>query len=479
VKRHVKKVQKRIGRTPDWIVGLVLVAAIVLVTYIAFGGRMPWQSEYELKAVVASGLELQSRSPVRIAGVEVGRVTNIERGPGNTAIVTMEIKEVGLPIHKDATVKVRPRIFLEGNFFVDLRPGTPQAPTIESGSTIPITQTAVPVQFDEILSGLQADTRRSLTRFIHGLSVALDDGGGQILSGAIEEFGPTMVPVAIAMEAVRGTERDDISQFIAGSEKTTRALATRDQQLVTLIDGFERTVTALASRRTQLEQSLPALDALAAEAPPALRAVDDALPETRALAIEARPALRLAPATLRLALPVLAQARALVSPNELPALIDQLDPALDELAPLEPRLEALLGEVTPVMDCLRRNALPTLKTPIQDGDLSTGDPVYRELLHGLTGLASASQNFDANGPAVRYHAGFGEQMVTLGSAPSLGEPLVGTTSEPLLGSRPRKPAQQPPYRSDVACRTQDPPNLAAETGPAPAQRKVELKATGP
>ena len=37
----------------------------------------------------------------------------------------MEINEKGLPIHRDATAKVRPRIFLEGNYFVDLKPGTP------------------------------------------------------------------------------------------------------------------------------------------------------------------------------------------------------------------------------------------------------------------------------------------------------------------------------------------------------------------
>jgi phospholipid/cholesterol/gamma-HCH transport system substrate-binding protein len=129
-----------------------------------------------------------------------------------------------------------------------------------------------------------------------------------------------------------------------------------------------------------------------------------------------------------------------------------------------------------VMDCLRRNALPTLKTPVADGDLTTGDPPYRELLHGLTGLASASQNFDGNGTAVRYHAGFGDNLVTTGSVPSAGEALFGTSSEPIIGSRPRKPAEQPPYRSDVECRTQQPPNLSAATAAAPQQRKVQLKA---
>jgi hypothetical protein len=165
-----------------------------------------------------------------------------------------------------------------------------------------------------------------------------------------------------------------------------------------------------------------------------------------------------------------------VEPGELPALIDQLDPALAQLAPLEPRLGALFDSVAPVMDCLRRNAIPALQTPVDDPPLTTGDPPYRELLHGLVGLASASQDFDGNGPAVRYHAGFGDQLVSFGSVPTVGEPLVGLGSEPLIGSRPRPPAEQPPYRPGVPCRTQQPPDLKAATGPAPEQRKVALGA---
>ena len=64
---------------------------------------------------------IRANSPVRIAGVNVGKVKKIERYEDtDMAVVEMEIKEKGLPIHKDATLKIRPRIFLEGNFFVDL-----------------------------------------------------------------------------------------------------------------------------------------------------------------------------------------------------------------------------------------------------------------------------------------------------------------------------------------------------------------------
>ena len=69
---------------------------------------------------------LRPDSPVRIAGVDVGKVKQIDAQEGtDNTVVTMAIDEQGLPLHKDATAKIRPRIFLEGNFFVDLQPGSP------------------------------------------------------------------------------------------------------------------------------------------------------------------------------------------------------------------------------------------------------------------------------------------------------------------------------------------------------------------
>ena len=77
------------------------------------------------------------------------------------------------------------------------------------------------------------------------------------------------------------------------------------------------------------------------------------------------------------------------------------------------------------------------------------------------------QNFDGDGHAVRYHAGFGDQTFTTGQVPGLTEPLVGLTENKILGSRPRPPASGlPVFKPDVPCITQKPPNLHADTGPA-------------
>jgi hypothetical protein len=131
-----------------------------------------------------------------------------------------------------------------------------------------------------------------------------------------------------------------------------------------------------------------------------------------------------------------------------------------------------LTDLRPVTECLRRDAIPTLESSVVDPPLTTGRPVYRELLNAVVGLASASQNFTGDGPAVRYHAGFGDQAVTTGKVPGLSEPLVGLTSQPMIGSRPRYTGKRPPFRPDVQCVTQKRPDLAAQTGPTLRQEKA-------
>ena len=128
----------RTGASP-FVVGLVLLVVACIGVFLGFTKHIPFTHGFRVNAVFQSANSIRKNSPVRIAGVNVGKVTKIEGKPGSdAAVVTMEITGKGLPIHKDAVMKIRPRIFLEGNFFVDVSPGTPSAPTIDDGDTIPI-----------------------------------------------------------------------------------------------------------------------------------------------------------------------------------------------------------------------------------------------------------------------------------------------------------------------------------------------------
>ena len=140
--------------------------------------NVPWGGGTEVTAVFRSAQNLRPNSPVRIAGVEVGKVTSVEPlaesqdsgGVGSTgatangsgAVVKMEIDDEGLPLKEDARFELKPRLFLEGNLFVDLSPGSPGAPEADDGYTFPVQQTATSVQLDQVLTTLQSDVRTDL-----------------------------------------------------------------------------------------------------------------------------------------------------------------------------------------------------------------------------------------------------------------------------------------------------------------------------
>src|SRR5438132_8219596 len=216
------------------IIGFIIV---VVAVYFGFTKALPFKHGYKLNAVFTSAQNVHSKSPVRIAGVNVGKVTHIRR-EGNVGVVEMEIESGGLPIHSDATAKIRPRIFLEGNWFVDLQPGSPSAPTLSSGATLPITQTADPVQLDQVLDALNTDTRANLQNFligygdgltrkpnaaedaeqdpdVHGLS------GAQGLNKAYHRAPPAERGGAGINTAVGGTEAHDLSKLVASIGKVT------------------------------------------------------------------------------------------------------------------------------------------------------------------------------------------------------------------------------------------------------------------
>ena len=72
-------------------------------------------------------------------------------------------------------MQLRPRLFLEGNLFVDLQPGIPGARRSSKRHVIPLEQTSSSVQFDQVLTTLQAPVREDLQVFLEEFGDALCD----------------------------------------------------------------------------------------------------------------------------------------------------------------------------------------------------------------------------------------------------------------------------------------------------------------
>jgi phospholipid/cholesterol/gamma-HCH transport system substrate-binding protein len=445
-------------------VGLVGALVLLGIAYGAFTKRVPFVEGYRVEAVFESSNGLRGGSPVRIAGVDVGKVFDVREGPGATSVVVLELGDRGRPVKRDAIARIRPRLFLEGGFYVELEPGSPSAPELDDGGTIPLTQTKLPVQFDEILTVFDGPVRDGLRSVIRELDTAMDGGGAEGAAAAARPLAPLLRDGAIVADAAQGTRDDDLSRLVGGAARVTSALAERRADLAGLVRGLATTAGALGDEAGGLAGTVREADRLLGVAPVTLPRIAARVPAAERLLAEARPGLRRARTALPAVNGLLAELRRASRPRELPALLAGLRPAVGDLPRLTDRLSALFPLVTPVTDCVRDNALPVLEAKVDDGPLSTGKPVWQELASALATLPGASGPFDANGPWIRYAAGGGDQTLSTGQVPGIGTLLASSDQVP-QGVRPTPlpPRTLPEFRPDAPCQEQAPVDVQART----------------
>jgi ABC-type transporter Mla subunit MlaD len=235
--------------------GILMVVILAVLCWLAFTKDNPFSGPgYTVKATFENASTLRTTSPVRIAGVKV-------------------VSEEGRPLHTDATIEIRPRLFLEGNLFLDVRPGSPSAPEIEEGGTIPMTQTATAVQLDEVLAALNTDTRVNLRRLLEGYGTALtyeptaaddadqdpDSAGktaAEALQASLRYGGPAGRDSAIVQEALLGEQPHDLSALIRAQRDLFKRLEGHETQLQGLISNFNTTAGALAAEQSNLSASI-------------------------------------------------------------------------------------------------------------------------------------------------------------------------------------------------------------------------------
>jgi len=264
--------------------------ALFLLTAFSLGAWFKWNpfaDPFVLRADFDDTSNIAKRSPVRIAGIEVGKVTDVEALEGGGGRVTMELSDEALPLKEDAELKVRPRIFLGGNFFVEVEPGTPDAPPIGDGEVIPRNQTAAAVQLTDVIGSLQSDTRADLQTAVEEYAAALDQGGAEGFEQALPSLAPALRDLAITSDAALGEKPgEDIRNGVRGSGRVAGALAEDEEGLKGLVTDLAVTTGALVREDGALEAAIPALRDTLRVAGPALGDVNAAIPTVRVTARE-------------------------------------------------------------------------------------------------------------------------------------------------------------------------------------------------
>lgn len=467
-------------------VGVIALLVIVFACWLAFRKDNPLTTPFKLDAVFQTSNGVRPNMPVRIAGVDVGKVTAVSGQEGTQAsVITMEINEKGLPIHKDAELKIRPRIFLEGNYFIDLRPGTPSQPALGTGDTVPLTQTATPVQLDQVLTSLQQSTREDLQGLLQGFGDGLADKptaeqdesqdrsvrgltAAQALNKSLDDAPGAARGTAIVNSAIVGNA-NDVSATIKALDRLSTTLSGETAALQDVVVNFNRTASAFADESTALRQALAELPGTLKTANATFNAVNAAFPPVRAFAREILPGVEETQATIDAARPWLRQAQGLLSEEELGGLVDILTPTTEDLAQAGDGTLGLLQQQDLLAQCAYKVLLPTGAIAIEDGPRSTGVSNYKEFFYAAVGFNGESQAFDGNGQWLRATVG-GSVRVETGTEPLTNQKLYGNALLPPQGTRPAMPTRLPTQNFRARCKDQRIPNLnGAATGPADGQ----------
>jgi phospholipid/cholesterol/gamma-HCH transport system substrate-binding protein len=274
------------------VLGLAVAAYILSQQNVRFPFVEAAPKHIEIELANAQAVQPGQGQTVRVAGVEVGRISDVKIEDG-VAVVGLEIEpEYKNLIREDATALLRPKTALK-DMFIEVDPG--HARPVPEGGRITVANTLPDINPDEIYSALDADTRPYLKLLVVGAGKGLQNRGDD-LREVFRRLGPIHRDLARVTRAT-ASRRESLKHLIHDYGLLMTELGRHPQQLRRLVIASRSVFDELASEDTQISESVARL-------PGSLRASERALANVRAFApvlqssLESlRPAIRKLPAT--------------------------------------------------------------------------------------------------------------------------------------------------------------------------------------
>lgn len=339
-------------------------------------------------------------SKVKVAGVPVGVVTDVDRANGGV-VVTMAVdrgtREV---LGANPSAEIRPLTLLGGKYYVSLAPGADRSTPL--AETIPVERTTIPVELDAVLETLQSDARDGAVTAISELDRALANDGTEQVRDLVELAPDALAPAGRVLDAAQGRDADDLTDLVADLEGVTSALTRDDGQPDALLSAAAGTAADLRATADQQRTLLDGLAARLRTTRDGMAALDGSLDRLRAVADDLRPSIVELHQVLIRAEPVLDEALPVV--RDLRPTVADLRPVVSDLHPVSTDLTSIVqGVQGPVLDRVNETIAPALNEPYR------GDPeLFREeIAYMFAGLAGISQYTDVNGPALSFQPGAG------------------------------------------------------------------------
>jgi phospholipid/cholesterol/gamma-HCH transport system substrate-binding protein len=190
----------------------------VIMGNIGFGGRTAYS------AVFTSASMLQEGDDVRIAGIPVGEVTDVEIHDRTRALVSFEVADdVALTEASRAEIRY---LNIVGDRYLALEQGDARAPRLEDQARIPVDRTLPALDLTELYRGFQP------------LFAALDP----------EQVNELSLNIVQVLQGEGGT----IESLLARTASLTNSLADRDELIGDVITNLDQMLQTVGTRREQL-----------------------------------------------------------------------------------------------------------------------------------------------------------------------------------------------------------------------------------
>jgi phospholipid/cholesterol/gamma-HCH transport system substrate-binding protein len=233
-------------------------------------GNLTFDEKTEYHAVFTDVTAVVEGDDVRIAGVRVGSVTDIEIIERDKAKLSFEV-DSSVALTRSAEAQIRYRNLI-GQRYLALTPGEGSTEPLEDGDTIPLSRTSPALDLTVLFQGFQP------------LFEALSPDDVNQLAYEI-------------IQVLKG-EGGTVENLLARTSSVTQELANRDQLIGDTIDNLNSVLTTFGAKDDELSQTIKTLQQFATGLKNdrqailgSLDAVSELAVETADLVSDARPAL--------------------------------------------------------------------------------------------------------------------------------------------------------------------------------------------
>lgn len=233
---------------------------------------------HEYRVELDNAFGVVQGSDIRVAGVNVGSVKDLDINEDKRAVVTFTTSGPLGQLGVDTECSSEPQSLI-AEYFLDCQP---QGEPLPEGGTIPVEQTTQTVQADLVQNTLREPFKRRFQIIVNEFGTALA-GNPENLNEAVRRGAPALRDLEAVLD-ILAEQNEIIRDLNADSDTIMAQLAERREDVVRFIQTARDTAAASAARRADLSRDFELLDDFLAELQPTLA-------DTEALALEQTPLL--------------------------------------------------------------------------------------------------------------------------------------------------------------------------------------------